>query len=118
LDSGIDVHALDDLAYLDPKGFWIRAGAKARFALEGAKGRPGRVALANGGQENWVVIEYDGQASKFLLRPWEKRTLELPLKEGVLLFSVTSTSGFRPSELDSSSSDRRMLGVLLTSARL
>jgi hypothetical protein len=74
--------------------------------------------LANGGRENWVVVEYHGQTHQFLLRPWERRVLELPLKEGVLLFSVKSRSGFRPSELDSSSSDRRMLGVLLTSSRL
>lgn len=115
LNSGVDVHGLDDHAYLDPKGFWVHAGAKAQFALEAVNGGSGRVTLANGGKDNWVVIEYQGQANQFLLQAWDKRTLELPLKEGVLLLSVTSTSGFRPSDLDSSSNDRRMLGILLTS---
>jgi hypothetical protein len=118
LDSGVNVHALDDHAYLDPKGFWVRAGAEAHFALESDDRQSCRLALANGGRDNWVEIDYGGQARGFTLRPWERRTLEIPLEEGVLLFSVTSTSGFRPSDLDSGSSDRRMLGVFLTSARL
>jgi hypothetical protein len=115
LDHGVDVHALDDHAYLDPKGFWIRGGEKAEFALETSGGSPGQIVLANGGRENWVVVEYHGQANQFLLRPWARRTLGLPMNGEVLLLSVTSRSGFRPSELDSSSNDGRMLGVLLTS---
>jgi hypothetical protein len=117
LGTGVRVHALDDQAYLDPKGFWTRAGAEAHFALEGDSGTTGRLDLVNGGLENWIEIEYRGQGSKFSLRPWEKRTLNLPLEKGILLFSVSSASGFRPADLDSTSKDTRMLGVFLTSPR-
>jgi hypothetical protein len=118
LDSGVNVHALDDRVYLDPKGFWVHAGGEARFALEGEEGTTGRLALANGGRENWVEIDYGGGETGFTLGPWEKRTLEIPLERGIVLFSVTSRSGFRPSDIDPGSTDSRALGVFLTSPRL
>lgn len=115
LASGVRLHSLDDNAYLDLRGYWVRAGLKARFVVEGRG--PTVLSLANGAQENWVEAVTDQETLRFALRPRAAKRLTLPLAEGITFLAVESASGFRPADFDSGSKDRRLLGVFLTSPR-
>ena len=117
LASGARLHVLDDNVYLDPKGCWIRAGARARIALEDKKTSTLTLSVSNGGEENWVEVVHGERKHRFSLRPWVARRLELSLDEGTAFLTVTSGDGFRPSDLDPASSDQRQLGVFLSSPR-
>jgi hypothetical protein len=111
---GVRLHCLDDHAYLDPKGYWVRAGERSRFAIEGdCRGRCSLL-LANGGRENWVEVAAREASHRFRLEPWERRQVEVAMNGDVVQVSVTSAAGFRPAELDPSVNDSRPLGVFLT----
>jgi hypothetical protein len=115
LASGVRLHSLDDNAYLDPRGYWVHGGSRARFVVEGRG--PTVLSLANGAQENWVEAITDQETLQFALRPRAAKRLTVALVEGITFLSVESASGFRPAEFDSGTKDRRLLGVFLTSPR-
>jgi hypothetical protein len=115
LSSGLRVHSLDDHAYLDPKGFWVHAGLKARFVIEGDCGNSCSVGLANGGKDNWVEVAHQAGEYRFWLRSWEKRRVSIPMEGGISLLAIRSATGFRPSDFISGSQDDRLLGVFLIS---
>lgn len=111
----VRIHGLDDNAYLDPRGFWVRAGAVSNFALEGGCRPTCALWLVNGSRDNWIELRHRARRLRFRLGARQGRRLEIPMEEGVSYFSVWSASGFRPSELDPPSPDGRRLGVFLTS---
>ncbi len=111
---GLRLHSLDDHAYLDPKGYWVRAGERAQFVIEGDCSRACSLMLANGGRDNWVEVSYHETVHRFTLGPWDRRQVAVATDDDLLPLSVTSTSGFRPSELDAATSDSRPLGVFVT----
>ena len=90
------------------RGFWVKQGARAGFVLEGVS----RLELRNGGRDNLVRVESSAGIERIELRPWQSVPLPIAPRSGER-FDVTSEGGFRPSELDSESTDRRALGVLL-----
>ncbi len=114
IPSGTRLHSLDENAFAEPKGFWVGARSEARFVLEAELGSQA-VSLANGGRENWVEVSFGEKSVQFSLRPWEVKHLEVPLEDGIAFVAVRSASGFRPEDLDPRKSDRRDLGVFLTS---
>ncbi len=105
------LHSFDDGAYLDHRGFWVKRGARAAFALESATGDV--LELSNGGSENWVRVETETDSRHFRLGPWEKKRVRIAIEDGLTAFAVFSEGGFRPSELDPKNPDRRELGVFL-----
>ncbi len=105
------VHSFDDGAYLDRRGFWVKRGARAAFALESTTGD--ELELSNGGSENWVRVETETDTKRFHLGPWEKKRVHVDIEDGLAAFTVFSEGGFRPSELDPKNPDRRELGVFL-----
>ena len=113
--DGLRFHALDDEADPDPEGFWVRKGSRASFALEAETPglREASIRIANGGVPNVASVDAGPLRERFRLEPWEEREIPLPLDAEVRTFSVESESGFRPSELDPASRDRRELGVLV-----
>jgi hypothetical protein len=111
---GVRLHSLDDHAYLDPKGYWVRAGERSRFVIEGDCSDPCSLLLANGGRENWVEVAVRETNHRFSLGPWERRQVAVATDDDTLPLSVMSVAGFRPSELDTSVDDSRPLGVFLT----
>ncbi len=115
LSGGDRLHGLDDEAYLDPSGFWVKKSARAGFAVESPEPQssPFFVRLANGGVENRVVVTTPIATERFPLLPWEEKALEVGGEGAVRRFTVESEAGFRPSELDPSSRDDRALGVRL-----
>jgi hypothetical protein len=119
LSDDLLLHGLDDEAYLDPTGFWVKASGRAAFALEsaGAVASPLVVRLANGGAENRVVVRTPDGAENVPLAPWEERDVAIRGEGAVRLFTVESEKGFRPSDLDPASGDNRALGVRLPTRR-
>ena len=107
------LHSLDDEAYLDRKGFWVKRAARAVFALE----FEGELGLSNGGRENTVVVHTTSGTERFDLAPWAQATFLVPQGNGASVFSVESEDGFRPSELDPEATDHRDLGVLVGAPR-
>jgi len=112
--SGLRLHSLDENIYLDPAGYWVRAGDRAEFVIEGDCRGTCLLTVANGGQENRVEITYRETIHNFSLGPWERRRVEVTADDDMLGLSVMSASGFRPSEIDPSTDDSRFLGVLVT----
>jgi hypothetical protein len=111
---GLRLHCLDDHAYLDPRGYWIRAGERSHFVMEGDCVDSCSLLLANGGRENWIEVSVRETNHRFSLGPWERRQVAVATDDDTLPLSVMSVAGFRPSELDASVDDSRHLGVFLT----
>jgi hypothetical protein len=111
---GIRLHALDEEAFFEPGGFWVRARSLARLAVETAA--PSRLvwSFTNGARENWIEVSHPTGRLRFSLRPREEKRLELSLSSAVETVSVSSASGFVPSETNGLQSDRRPLGVFVT----
>ena len=120
LDGGYRLHSLDENVFFEPRGFWVRAGTTARLVLEEKEKREnGReveavLSLANGGSENWVEVELPDKVLQFSLRPFETKRIQVSIEKHLALILVTSSSGFRPADLDPASDDHRRLGVFLT----
>jgi hypothetical protein len=112
--DGVRLHALDDQSYPDPRGFWVREGARARFATEVESPAPEvRVRIANGGAPNVVSLDAAPFHQTLRLTPWEERELGIPRGP----FSVESEGGFRPRNLDPRSRDDRGLGAFVAARR-
>ena len=113
--SGARLHALDDEAYLDPSGFWVKGASRARFILE----TPNRCAkgcglqLEGGGIDNWVIVTTELGSDRLRLRAREKKIIPIRPETALAEFELASEGSFRPSELDGSSEDHRALGVLV-----
>ncbi len=113
LPDGAKLHGLDDHAYLDRRGYWVKRGARAAFVLETGS----KILVRNGGAGNYVVVHHPGRIEFRDMRPFEEWTLHLPPERRAVQFSVESESGFRPSQLDPDSADHRELGVFVTTPR-
>jgi hypothetical protein len=110
--DGARLHAVDDEAYPDPAGFWVRKGSRATFAIEvETVGRQVGIQIANGGAPNVVHLRSATREESFRLGPFEERELGIVPTSLVESFSVESESGFRPHVLDPLSRDRRELGA-------
>lgn len=105
LPDGRRLHGLDDEAYLDRGGFWVKSSSRASFVLEPG----GSLRFTNGGADNRVVVESPEERWQLDLKPYEQNVL--PIGSGAFL--VESGSGFRPSDLNSESDDDRELGVFI-----
>ena len=115
--DGLRLHALDEEAYPDPEGFWVRKASRASFAIEpGAAGSEVRIQIANGGAPNVVTLSSATREEILRLDPWEERELAILPGSPVEAFSVESRNGFRPDLLDPGSRDRRELGARVSVA--
>ena len=113
--NGTRLHVLDDEAYLDPSGFWVKGASRARFILE----TPNRCAegcglqLEGGGIDNWVTVTTESGNDRLRLRAREKKIIPIRPETALTEIEIASAGSFRPSELDESSDDHRALGVLV-----
>jgi hypothetical protein len=114
LAGGLRLHSLDDNVFFEPRGFWIRSGARARFVLEDEIAGEAILSLANGGRENWIEVQQPERSFQFSLRPFQTKRLQVPLAEKLGFLAVEAATGFRPAELDPAKDDHRELGVFLT----
>jgi hypothetical protein len=104
----------DDNAFAEEPGFWVRGGSAARVAAAAIQpGTPLQLFVRNAPVINRVNLEIDGHAQTLELQPREERMVPLPVSSprGAALISISSDSGFRPSEVEPGSTDNRYLGV-------
>lgn len=107
---------LDENMWLEPGGAWVRGRASSQLAIQAAdpSASPPVLRVRNGAARNTVTLASGTWQQSWILDAGETRDVPLPaaaLAPAVL--TVTSTAGFRPVEVDPSSSDMRMLGVWL-----
>jgi hypothetical protein len=110
--DGSDVFFVDDNAYPEDAGFWTKGERTASLVFATDAGRPAiSLNLRNGPHPNLVTVQAGALTIPETLQPHETRTLAIPVDpRGVVTISVTTSRGFRPSDV-SGSPDRRFLGV-------
>jgi len=109
------IFALGNAVYLEPGGLWTAAGRTAEMAVTAGPGQNGvGFVLRAGAVATPVEITSGAFALRLALEAGESRDLVIPLRPGEpALLRVRAERGFRPAEVDPSSTDMRMLGVRL-----
>jgi hypothetical protein len=76
---------------------------------------PVQLFVRNGPLENAVTLESGAWREALTLRPGEERLMQLPIdaNRSTTPLRVQASRGFRPSDVDGKSDDRRLLGVWL-----
>ncbi len=109
--GSLDVFFLDDGAFVEGDGFWIRGGRAGEFVLSDQNNRSAiDLELTNGATANTVKISTATSAETIALAPHEARVIGIPLALRRARVRVEASAGFRPSDADGST-DRRFLGV-------
>jgi hypothetical protein len=106
---------LDGNAFNEPEGLWVRGSAESNIVVQPEAGSQARLLVRNGPVANAVGLSVvDGEWVETLsLARGEEREVSLPVDpaRGAVRLRVVSRSGFRPSEVDPKSNDRRFLGA-------
>lgn len=107
------VFFLDARSFAEPEAFWVGGGRETQIVLQ--PDRPAAVALLlrNAPVENRIVIQSGGWREELHLAPGEQRRVDVPFdtRRGAALLTISSSSGFRPSDVEPGSQDERFLGV-------
>ncbi|HEY2905292.1 MAG TPA: hypothetical protein VGJ29_05280 [Vicinamibacterales bacterium] len=106
------VFQLDRDAYLERTGAWIGGGGDASFLFVADPRTRIRLLVRNGPRQNKVTLASGAWREAITLQPGEERSSDIPLEPGhsSALLRVTSSAAWRPSDVDPSSDDRRLLG--------
>jgi hypothetical protein len=104
-----------DYVYLEPGGMWTAGRRTAELVVQVDPGRDRAVFAMRGGPEATPVRITAGTFSlEAELAPGEERELAIPVTPaGAALVTIRADRGFRPAEVDRSSTDTRLLGVRL-----
>jgi len=105
---------LDEGSFPEPDAFWVGGGRQSSFVLQ--PDRPAasiEIHLRNAPVDHRVTLDSGQWREELPLAPGEERRIRIPLVPGrnAALVTVTSPSGFRPSEVVPDSRDDRFLGV-------
>lgn len=105
------VYFPSDDAFMEPTGFWLRPEVPTVVVWQGpARPDHARVFLRNGPVANSVTLALGDWRATESLQPNEEREIETTAATGAsLIFRARATAGFRPSEVDKSSTDVRNL---------
>jgi hypothetical protein len=116
--GGVVVYALGN-AYLEPDGLWTAGGQTAELVLQVSPGANRAAFTLRAGPVTTPVQVRAGSLSLDAeLSAGDARELDVPISpQGTALVTIRAGRGFRPSELDPSSADRRLLGVRLEQKR-
>jgi hypothetical protein len=114
--GGSNAFFLDDGAYPEPGGFWVAGSGETEVVL--MPDHPDAalsLTLRNGPAPNTVTVESGGRKASLPLAAGEERRVDVPAfaAEGSSRIRIRSASGFRPSGVDRSSRDTRLLGVFV-----
>jgi hypothetical protein len=107
---------MDGDAFNEPEGFWVRGAADSTVIVQ-ADGPRRAVPLfvRNGASPNQVTLETieGGWRESLRLAPGQELRLSAPIdpRHAAVALRIASATGFRPSEVDSGSTDQRFLGV-------
>jgi hypothetical protein len=104
---------LDENSYPDAGMSWIRGGRSASILVVPAGATLVRVKLQAGAAPGPVSVVSSGQQTRVTLERNAHGDVYVPVPPGThsLAIDVSSTSGFRPSDVNPQSGDRRYLGV-------
>ena len=107
------VFLLDGSAWVEPSGVWVSAGSAVDFAVAVDQPAPVQLFVRNGPVDNAVTLESGAWRETLTLRPGEERLMQLPIDANrrTTPLRVQASRGFRPSDVERGSDDRRMLGV-------
>jgi hypothetical protein len=108
------VYFLDRGSFPEPEAFWVGGAQTSQVVIAPDEPRATRTLhLRNGGAENILRISTGEWREEWHLAPGEERRVEIPVDHtrGATLFRFTTTTGFRPSEVNPNSRDTRYLGV-------
>lgn len=112
--AGAGVIFLDDMAFVEADGFWVRGKETAEFLVvpSDSAAETVKLFLRNGAVPNVISIE-SGTFQRLLnLQPGEERELSVPVVPGQgAPISVASGDSFVPAEKNPASADHRALGV-------
>ena len=102
-------------AYLEPDGLWTAGGRTAELVVQASPGeRLAMFTMRAGPQPTHVNVRAGAFSLEASLAPGDARELAIPAsRDGSALVTIRTDRGFRPSEADPASSDRRLLGVRL-----
>jgi hypothetical protein len=107
---------LDDALYAEPESFWVGGARTGSLVLQSGEPRPtATLLLRNAPVHNRLTIRAGGWQDEYQLAPGEERRVQVPLDtaRGGTLLTFTSSSGFRPADVDANSRDARYLGVMV-----
>lgn len=112
------VYFLDEQSYPEPRGFWV-AGESATDILIQADDVPDvrlpdvRLSFRNGATTNHMEVQMASGRRVWNAAPGETRVLDVPLEaaSGAALVRIAARKGFRPSAVDPTRGDDRLLGV-------
>jgi hypothetical protein len=100
---------VDDSFYVEPGGVWTKGNVTGEFYLEPDDGDQVDINVIAGPLPTTVRFDGPKGAEHLNLAPGEHRHLTLP----VGLWRMSTSSGFRPIDYDSASTDTRALGARL-----
>jgi hypothetical protein len=109
------VYFLDDQAYMEPTGFWVRGGRQAQVVLARLPDPSGsvfRLFLRNGPIENRIHLQMGAWSDTITLAAGEEQIIALPAPPEVsaVLVGLRPEDGFQPAAVDPTSADQRWLG--------
>ena len=108
------VYFLDERSFPDPEGFWVGGGRESTIVIQPDQPRSSSpVFLRNGATANTVTLESGAWKESIGLAAGEERRIDVPMDQsrGAARLRITTSAGFRPSEVDPKSRDDRFLGV-------
>ncbi len=108
------VFFLDDRSFPEPEAFWVGGSRQSAIVLQPhAPGSAVEILMRNAPVENRVSLESGAWREEMTLAPDEERRIHIPVAAdaGAALVTISSRSGFRPSEVVPDSRDDRFLGV-------
>jgi hypothetical protein len=115
--GGVEVFGLDEQAYIEPAGVWVRPGSATTLVLQSADGRPVayRIGVSPGPIANVCGLEAGGWREDLRLQPHEWREVIVPPEPGrrSTRLQARAERWFRPSDVDPTSGDERRLGCRL-----
>jgi hypothetical protein len=115
--GGLHVFAFEDDVWLEPQGVWIGGARAGRLVLSAPDGRSSiGLTIRAGPPGARVRVEGPGLSSTRLLGPLESMAVEVPVDAHLRAswITVRTDRGFRPSDVDPGSRDRRLLGCSLS----
>jgi hypothetical protein len=110
------VFFLDDRSFPEPEAFWIGGERTSSIVLQpNVRKSAASILVRNAPVSNHLRIQSGAWHSDVQLGPGEECRMDVPLdaQRDATLLTLTSSAGFRPSDVDSKSRDHRFLGVWL-----
>ena len=109
------VFFLDERSFPEPEAFWIGGARRASAMVVQPDAPQSTVTLLvrNAPVDNRVMIQSGRWREDLPLGPGEERRVQVPIdvQQGAALFTISTSSGFRPSVAEPNSHDDRFLGV-------